>query len=133
MSHVKTYKRGSKTIYRGIKYRSRWEVYTAKLLLYGDIYFLYEPRRFYFSKFLSYLPDFYIPSYGTYLEVKGSLSKKDRIVLTLFSQTHRLKYLGKEEFSRISGRGTSFMSLPNVVDYVPKYHEVERFKEFLSS
>jgi hypothetical protein len=133
MAVNRTYKRGTETVYRGIKYRSRWEVYVAKLLLYGDIYFLYEPRRFFFSKTLSYLPDFYIPSYGTYVEVKGSLSKKDRLLLSIFSRTHKIKYLGKSELVAISGRNAAFLSSPDMKDYVPSKAEVMRFKRFLES
>jgi hypothetical protein len=129
----RVFKKGSETTYRGIKYRSRWEVYVAKLLLYGDIYFMYEPRRFFFSKSLSYLPDFYLPSYGTYVEVKGSLSKKDKLLLSIFTRTHKLKYLGKKELMQISRRSAAFLSSPDMKEYVPSKSEVERFKRFLES
>ena len=133
MAASRVFKKGTETVYRGIKYRSRWEVYVAKLLLYSDVYFLYEPQRFFLTRTLSYLPDFYIPSHGLYIEVKGSLSKKDKILLSIFSQSHRLKYLGKKELCAISGRPVSFLSSPKMKEYTPTKEEVKRFKRFLDS
>ena len=127
------YKKGAETVYRGIRYRSRWEVYVAKLLLYSDIHFLYEHKRFFLTRFLSYLPDFYLPSMGLYLEVKGSLSKKDKTILSIFSKFHRIKYLGKKELCKISGRSASFLSSPDMKEYVPSKEEVRRFKRFIES
>lgn len=131
MATKRVFKKGTETVYRGIKYRSRWEVYVAKLLLYSDVSFMYEPKRFFLTRTLSYLPDFYIPTHGFYIEVKGSLSKKDKIVLSIFSKTHRLKYLGKKELCAISGKSAAFLSSPQMKEYIPTKDEVSRFKRFL--
>jgi hypothetical protein len=128
---ARIYKKGIKSVYRGVTYRSRWEVYVSKLLLYSDIQFKYEPQRFFLTQTISYLPDFYIPTLGIYLEVKGSLSKKDRIIISLFSRTHKLIYLGKEELEYISGRKSSFLSSPEILLYSPTTEEVTRFRRVI--
>lgn len=128
---ARIYKKGIKSVYRGVTYRSRWEVYVSKLLLYSDTHFQYEPQRFFLTQTLSYLPDFYIPHLGIYLEVKGSLSKKDRIILSLFSKTHRVVYLGKDELEKISGKKSSFLSSPNMLTYSPSEDEIKRFKKMV--
>lgn len=124
-------KRGTVTKYRGIKYRSKWEVYIAKLLLYSDIAFLYEPQRFQLAPSLSYLPDFYIPSKGFFMEVKGVLNNKDKILLKLFSRQYRVIYLGRNQLDYLHNEGANNLSRIDIVNYVPTDGEVQRFKEFL--
>lgn len=133
MSMKRVYKRGIETVYRGTKYRSRWEVYVAKLLLYSDITFQYEPQRFFLTNRLSYLPDFYIPSLGIYIEVKGSLSRKDMWLLGLFSQSYKLLYLGKEELKKIHGGPLTALSSKDIINYVPTKEELYRFRNAIES
>lgn len=128
MAMRRVYKRGSATVYRGINYRSRWEVYVAKLLLYSDITFQYEPQRFFLTNRLSYLPDFYVPSLGVYIEVKGSLSRKDMWLLHLFSKSYKLLYLGKDELKKIHGKPISGLSSKDIINYVPTKDEIYRFR-----
>jgi len=127
-----SFKRGKITEYRGIRYRSKWEVYVAKLLLYSDTRFKYEPKRFFLSPKLSYLPDFYLPERGVFLEVKGVLTKKDKILLELFSRQHKIKYIGKRELEYIYGDNPSRISrIEDIADYKPNSSELYRFRRFL--
>ncbi len=127
----KSFKQGTATIYRGIKYRSKWEVYVAKLLLYSEIRSLYEPRRFFLTATLSYLPDFYLPERQVYLEVKGVLSYKDTLLLKIFSENEKIIYLGKKQLGYIHGKSASALSKLDIVKYIPTKSEVHRFKELL--
>jgi len=124
-------KQGKQTEYRGIKYRSKWEVYVAKLLLYSDIRQVYEPKRFFLTKTLSYLPDFYLPDYDVYLEVKGVLNNKDRILLEKFSEAEKIVYFGKKQLSWVYGKPASQISKLDISKYNPSKKEVMRFKELL--
>ena len=124
-------KQGTATIYRGIKYRSKWEVYVAKLLLYSDTRFLYEPRRFFLTASLSYLPDFYIPDRQVYLEVKGVLTPRDILLLKIFSESEKVIYLGKKQLSYIHGKAASALSKLDVVNYVPTKSEIRKFQDVL--
>lgn len=126
-------KRGTPTTYRGINYRSKWEVYIAKLLLYSDYNFKYEPKRFFFGNKYSYLPDFHIPDRNLYLEVKGVLTGKDKFLLKAFSQGNKIAYLGKDEISGIFGKSANQISKLDVVNYVPTKSEVNNFKEFIEN
>ena len=59
------------TYYKGYKFRSRqearWAVYFDNL----DVEFLYEPEGLILSDGSLYLPDFYLPDFGCFVEVKG--------------------------------------------------------------
>lgn len=53
-------------------FRSSWEVELAELMTDLEIEFKYEPFRYYYrAERTSYLPDFYLPQYNIYIEVKG--------------------------------------------------------------
>lgn len=126
----KSPKQGTKTVYRGIEYRSKWEVYVAKLLLYSDLSFLYEHKRFSLGN-SSYLPDFFIPSKNIYLEVKGVLDEKSKYLLDLFLRTHKVIYLGNNQLKEIHGTNANNISRLDIVNYKPTLEEVERFKRVI--
>lgn len=125
------FKSGKETYYRGIKFRSRWEVYIAKLLVNSEINFLYEPAKFKLPLGITYIPDFYLPSYKMWIEVKGSLSKRDIVKVHYFSKSHKLLYIGKDEMQHLLDKSVSFASSPDIVNYQPSASEVERFKRLL--
>lgn len=54
----------------GAMFRSRYEVVVAKFLSKNDIEYEYERYWFPLIKTV-YIPDFYLPEYGVFLEVKG--------------------------------------------------------------
>jgi hypothetical protein len=56
--------------YRGIAFRSTWEVRAAKAMDTLGMKWDYEPTRFDLGS-CTYCPDFYLPETGVYLEVKG--------------------------------------------------------------
>ncbi|RAT01366.1 hypothetical protein A6E27_22805 [Bacillus cereus] len=66
-------------------FRSTWEVELAELLTSLDTPYEYEPTRFYYKDHKeSYLPDFYLPTYNVYLEVKGYMDKRSLKRCNLF-------------------------------------------------
>ena len=71
-------------------FRSSWEANIARILNYYNIKWEYEIKRFDFSNeyegVLSYQPDFYLPEYNIWIEVKGWMDEKSKERLKLFSQ-----------------------------------------------
>jgi len=65
--------RGVPTKYRGVQMRSKLEARVAKVLDTYCILWEYEPKRF-DLKSCTYMPDFYLPEFNIYLEVKPSNS-----------------------------------------------------------
>lgn len=51
--------------------RSSWEKKLALWLIENEIRFFYEPKRFSVDSSKSYLPDFYLPDFKLWVEVKG--------------------------------------------------------------
>lgn len=58
------------TKYCGVQFRSRTEAKYCMLFNMFDIAWTYEPRRFPLPSG-SYLPDFYLPAWSTWIEIKG--------------------------------------------------------------
>jgi hypothetical protein len=74
-------------------FRSNWEIELAELLHELGIEFEYEPERFYFrAEKESYLPDFYLPEYNTWIEVKGYMDKKSLRRVKLFKKYYGAEY-----------------------------------------
>jgi hypothetical protein len=62
-------------------YRSQYEAYIAALLERGGQQYAYEPHNIKYVKpeqKSNYLPDFYFPEHGFYIETKGLFSGRDR-------------------------------------------------------
>lgn len=64
----------SKTIY----FYSRWEANIVRLFNYLGIRWVYQPRTFDLDS-QNYTPDFYLPEYNVYIEVKNFLWKYSKI------------------------------------------------------
>jgi len=80
-------------------FRSSWESNIARLLNYNYIEWKYEFKRFYFDESVngvaSYQPDFYLPEFDKWIEVKGWMDEKSKIRLQLFKDQY------PEEFSKL--------------------------------
>lgn len=59
------------TVYNGYRFRSRLEARWAVFFDAAKIKYEYEPEGFELSDGTKYLPDFYLPDFDTYVEVKG--------------------------------------------------------------
>jgi len=74
-------------------FRSNWEIELAELMSELGIEFEYEPERFYFrAEHESYLPDFYLPEYNVWIEVKGYMDKRSLKRVKLFQKYHGAEY-----------------------------------------
>jgi len=77
---------GKRIKYNGSIFRSTYEVRFAKAFDALGIRWIYEPRRFDLGT-CTYLPDFYLPDFNTYCEVKGWLGPDSIKKNALFSKT----------------------------------------------
>lgn len=74
-------------------FRSNWEIELVRLLSELGISFKYEPQRFYFrAERESYLPDFYLPAYNTFIEVKGYMDMRSQKRCQLFKKKYGSTY-----------------------------------------
>lgn len=74
-------------------FRSSWEVELAELLTSLGITYEYEPQRFYYRDHReSYLPDYYLPEYDTFIEVKGYMDKRSLKRCNLFRKYQGATY-----------------------------------------
>jgi extradiol dioxygenase family protein len=78
---------GQRIEYRGIVFRSSYEVRFAKALDRDGIPWEYEPKVFDLGS-CTYRPDFYLPTTGAYWEVKGWLGPDSQRKTRLFRECH---------------------------------------------
>lgn len=73
----------------GCYFRSSWEANFARILDYCNIKWEYEYERFVFpysvDGVLSYQPDFYLPEYDSWIEIKGWMDYKSQLRLKMFN------------------------------------------------
>jgi len=67
-----------KDIDNDIYFYSRWEANIARLFIHLGIKWIHQPKTF-DLKTQTYTPDFYLPEYNTYIEVKNFLWKYSKI------------------------------------------------------
>jgi len=79
--HPKRYK------YKKYYFRSKWELRFAQYLDSKNLSWQYEPKRFYFED-CSYLPDFYVTEWKSYVEIKGWLKEGDIKKINLFYENY---------------------------------------------
>ena len=73
--------------YKGIEFRSSWEVEYAKLFDTLDINWEYESKRFIVGAF-TYCPDFYLPDINAYVEVKGYFRNQTKAFYREFKESN---------------------------------------------
>ena len=65
------------TVYNGYRFRSRLEARWAVFFDAAGIQYEYEPEGFQLSDGTLYLPDFYLPRFGVFVEIKASRERDD--------------------------------------------------------
>lgn len=94
---------GKGAYYKRIFMRSSYEIKFAFFLDCNNIKYKYEPERFYF-KDCTYCPDFYIPEWNLYIEIKGWWRFQDKKRFNLFKKcysTKNIKVLMKPELEEL--------------------------------
>jgi len=87
-------KRFRKYVYNNIVFKSSWEIEVAKWLDSRNIEWVYEPRVFELSNDTRYIPDFFLPKFGFYVEVKGYLRAISAEKMSLFVKLgYDLRYI----------------------------------------
>jgi len=83
----------------GVFCRSRWEANCLRYFSHIGEEWLYEPKNFIFEKerrgAISYLPDVYLHSFDSYIEIKGQLTPRGRSAIRKFKKYY------PDEFSRM--------------------------------
>lgn len=95
---------GKGNYYKNIWMRSSWEIEVAKWYDKNNIKWLYEPKAFDLDT-TTYTPDFYLPEFNLYIEVKGYWRDDAKIKFAEFKQRYcgeRIKILEKEELNSMS-------------------------------
>jgi len=92
----------SKTIY----FYSRWEANIARLFNYLDINWVHQPRIFDLGS-QNYTPDFYLPAYNLYVEVKNFLWEYSKIRDRKFRELYpdaKLALLLKKDYLKLENK-----------------------------
>ena len=94
------------TFYKGYRFRSRLEARWAVFFDAAGIQYGYEPQGYKLSDGTCYLPDFFLPEFKAYVEIKpSSISYKDEKEAK--DKLERLfNYVEHEDFIEVEGKGT---------------------------
>ncbi len=95
---------GKRIIYKGILMRSTWETLFAQFLELSGIVWLYESKRFDLGD-CTYCPDFYLPEFDCYIEIKGWWRDNTRKRFKLFKQEYpdkNIKLLMQKDLQELS-------------------------------
>ena len=75
-------------------FRSNWEIFIAETLEDLEVNWEFEPKRFYFrGEKESYLPDFYLPDFDVWIEVKGYMDKRSKRRIRLFKKYEKPNFV----------------------------------------
>lgn len=95
-----------KDLYIQNNYKSSWEVEFSKFLISKKIEFLYEPFAFNVFKDNYYVPDFYLPKSGIFIEVKGKWENQAKNKFLSFINKFGFRtYLANEAVMNLIRRG----------------------------
>ncbi len=90
--------------YKNTWFRSSWESIFAQWLTVSGYKWKYEPKIFFFKN-TSYTPDFYLPDFDVYIEIKGwfpiNIQKKLQTFCSLFKHI-KLQVFTEKELKEIS-------------------------------
>lgn len=81
------------TRYKGYRFRSRLEARWAVFFDTLSIKYEYEPEGFDLGSIGLYLPDFFLPQFGMWAEIKGKAPTKDEIL--------KAEYLGRNDTEHV--------------------------------
>jgi len=90
--------------YKGCKFYSSWEVKFAQFLSLSNIRWQYEPKTFDLGN-TTYTPDFYIPEWNLYIEIKGYLTLEAKKKINSFKKIYsdiNFKIFFKKELEELS-------------------------------
>jgi hypothetical protein len=76
-----------------VVFRSTWESKFAEFLTKAGFTWTYEPKTFRCGLLGTYTPDFYVASWGCYVEVKGWLTEKAKAKIEWFRQTQECQII----------------------------------------
>lgn len=96
------------------KVRSTWEAAIAQHLLDLNIDHQYEAHRLVLNAECTYMPDFFLPTYNLYIEVKGWENARFKKILSLLGQEHiniRLLIIGPKQYPSILERPQLLLDL----------------------
>ena len=68
--------------------RSTWEFIFDLFLDLNNIKWEYEPETFNFGE-ITYTPDFYLPEFDSYIEIKGWLTDKGKLKIDTFKNKRK--------------------------------------------
>lgn len=87
--------------------RSSFEVMAAIAMDQMGIKWMYEPKLFKFGR-IWYVPDFYLPLEGKWVEVKGRMTKRGRIKIAAFKKAgYKLEIWRQKKLEKLLGMSCS--------------------------
>jgi hypothetical protein len=96
--------------YNGVKLKGKWELIVAKWLDDNQIKWEHETKSFEYewNGVRNYYPDFYLPDFDFFIEVKGYVTDRD---LSKWKNITNLKVFKLNEINKIKNNTLDFLSV----------------------
>jgi hypothetical protein len=96
--------------YNGVKLKGKWELIVAKWLDENQIKWEHETKSFEYewNGIRNYYPDFYLPDFDFFIEVKGYVTDRD---LSKWKNITNLKVFKLNEINKIKNNTLNFLSV----------------------
>jgi hypothetical protein len=96
--------------YNGVKLKGKWELIVAKWLDDNQINWEHETKSFEYewNGVRNYYPDFYLPDFDFFIEVKGYVTDRD---LSKWKNITNLKVFKLSEINKIKNNTLDFLSV----------------------
>ena len=104
--------------------RSGWETKTADYLTSKNIDWFYEYEWLIIDSKLRYLPDFYLPKFNLYIEVKGRKKEKDMEKFMRAKNIYNILFWDAEELLK-----RKIIVNPGITELYGKYKDCESFQD----
>lgn len=117
-------------------FRSKMEANICRYYIWIKMPWQYEPKEFEFTKIKRgtrfYKPDFYLPTFDNWIEVKGWFRKVDKIKLRRFKkyfpkEFRKLRFIIPDPFARDKANGEMIKFLCD--DLGIKFQDIESYKQ----
>lgn len=81
-----------------MKFKSTWEANIARILNFLNVEWKYEPEIFDLDG-IKYCPDFFLPEYNFYIEVKGFMYPRSVMKMNRFAESYPLEIIDENKYN----------------------------------
>lgn len=104
---------------KDIKVQGTWEKRTVEYLIKNNI--KWDRIRIFYDKVRTYTPDFYLPDYNLYIEVKGWMKERDIIKMKKVLNEHYIDLRLIDDKKTLENLENDLIKIEDLIQFQIKY------------